>query len=266
MSPSAGAAGGKAWKRRGANAVNAGVKARGFAAALKRQSSLIRAGLAMGGISTLPDLLDFFIGLVSEELGVERVSLMLLDDRKGQMRIYASRGLDAEVVDKVRLNVGEGIAGWVAKEGKPVLVKDVQTDPRVNRSLSSTHATSFISAPMVISIPILLQEKVLGVINVTNRRSGLSFDEEDMAYLYGLAGQAAMAIERTKQLEELQEAYESLKAAQKTLVDSERLRALGQLAAGVAHDFNNLLHGILGRTQLLALKLGDKEMDFPSLR
>ena len=242
------------------------IRNRELSAALKRQNSLIRAGLAMGGISTLPDLLDFFIGLVSEELGVERVSLMLLDDRKGQMRIYASRGLDAEVVDKVRLNVGEGIAGWVAKEGKPVLVKDVLTDPRVNRSLGSTHATSFISAPMVVCIPILLQEKVLGVINVTNRRSGLSFDEEDMAYLYGLAGQAAMAIERTKQLEELQEAYESLKAAQKTLVDSERLRALGQLAAGVAHDFNNLLHGILGRTQLLALKLGDKEMDFPSLR
>jgi signal transduction histidine kinase len=41
---------------------------------------------------------------------------------------------------------------------------------------------------------------------------------------------------------------------------------IGQLAAGVAHDFNNLLHGILGRTQLLGLKLGDKEMDLPSLR
>src|SRR3990172_6333439 len=239
------------------------IRNRELSAALKRQNSLIRAGLAMGGISTLPDLLDFFIGLVSEELGVERVSLMLLDDRKGQMRIFASRGLDAEVVGKVRLNVGEGIAGWVAKEGKPVLVKDVLTDPRVNRSLISTHATSFISAPMVISIPILLQEEVLGVINVTNRRSGLPFEEEDMAYLYGLAGQAAMAIERTKQLDELQEAYESLKTAQKDLVDSERVRALGQLAAGIAHDFNNLLHGILGRTQLLGLKLGNKELDLP---
>jgi len=133
------------------------IRNRELSAALKRQNSLIRAGLAMGGISTLPDLLDFFIGLVSEELGVERVSLMLLDDRKGQMRIFASRGLDAEVVGKVRPNVGEGITGWVAKEGKPALVKDVQTDPRVDRSLGSTHATSFISAPMVGSIPILLQ-------------------------------------------------------------------------------------------------------------
>ena len=133
------------------------IRNRELSSARKRQNSLIRAGLAMGGIKTLPDLLDFFIGLVSEELGVERVSLMLLDDRKGQMRIFASRGLDAEVVGKVRPNVGEGITGWVAKEGKPALVKDVQTDPRVDRSLGSTHATSFISAPMVGSIPILLQ-------------------------------------------------------------------------------------------------------------
>ncbi|MGZ8459254.1 MAG: response regulator [Candidatus Deferrimicrobiaceae bacterium] len=237
-----------------------------LSAALRRQNSLIRAGLAMGGISILSELLDFFVGLVSEELGVERVSLMLLDEKKGEIRIVASRGLDAEVVGKVRLKVGEGIAGWVAREGKPVLVKDVQTDPRVSRSLGSTHSKSFISAPMVFSIPILLQQKVLGVINVTDRRSGLPFEEEDMAYLYGLAGQAAMAIERTKQLDELQEAYESLKAAQKDLVDSERVRALGQLAAGIAHDFNNLLHGILGRTQLLGLKLGNKELDLPYIR
>ena len=239
---------------------------RELSAALRRQNSLIRVGLAMGGISNLPELLDFFVGLVSEELGVERVSLMLLDEKKGEIRIVAARGLDAEVVGKVRLKVGEGIAGWVAKEGKPVLVKDVLTDPRVSRSLDSTHSKSFISAPMVFSIPILLQEKVLGVINVTDRRSGLPFEEEDMAFLYGLAGQAAMAIERTKQLDELQEAYESLKAAQKDLVDSERVRALGQLAAGIAHDFNNLLHGILGRAQLLALKLGNKEWDLPYIR
>ena len=239
---------------------------RELSAALRRQHSLIRAGLAMGGISNLSELLDFFVGLVSEELGVERVSLMLLDEKKGEIRIVAARGLDAEVVGKVRLKVGEGIAGWVAKEGKPVLVKDVMTDPRVSRSLDSTHSKSFISAPMVFSIPILLQEKVLGVINVTDRRSGLPFEEEDMAFLYGLAGQAAMAIERTKQLDELQEAYESLKAAQKDLVDSERVRALGQLAAGIAHDFNNLLHGILGRTQLLGLKLGNKELDLPYIR
>jgi len=112
-------------------------------------------------------------------------------------------------------------------------------------SLHSTIATSFISAPIVLSIPILLQEKVLGVINVTNRRSGQSFDEEDMAFLYSLAGLAAVAIERTVQYEELQEAHESLKAAQKSLVDAERMSCweTGALIIGVGESWGVLVRG-----------------------
>ncbi len=234
---------------------------RGLSAAVKRQKSLIDAGRAMGGIGVLPELLDFFVGVVADELEVDRVSLMLVDEDTQEMWIVASRGLDEKVQKEVRRKIGDGIAGWVAREGKPVLVKDVVSDPRIKTSLQSTPATSFISAPIVLSIPIQLREKVLGVINVTDRRSGISFDEEDMAFLYGLAGQAAVAIEKTRQYEELEGAYESLKATQNSLVESERLNALGQMAAGVAHDFNNLLAGILGRAQLLQLKMKEKGAD-----
>jgi signal transduction histidine kinase len=137
------------------------------------------------------------------------------------------------------------------REGKPILVKDVESDPRVRANLESTSAGSFISAPIVLSIPILIREKVLGVINVTNRRSGASFEEEDMAFLFSLSGQAAVAIERARQFEDLEDAYRTLKDAQKQLVESERLQAIGQIAAGVAHDFNNLLTGVLGQAELL---------------
>ena len=235
----------------------------GLRAALRKQKSLMDAGRAMGGIPALKDLLDFFVGVVAEELDVERVSLMLVNEKTQEMWIEAARGLDEIVRKNVRLKVGEGIAGWVAREGKPILVKDVLTDPRVEKFLHSTDSTSFISAPIVFSVPIMLQEKVLGVINVTNRRSGSTFDEEDMEFLYSLAGQAAVAIERTRQYGELQEAYESLQAAQKSLIDSERLNALGQMAAGVAHDFNNLLTGILGRVELLDAKLATGAADLP---
>ena len=242
------------------------INRRELSAAVKRPKALIDAGRAMGAICVLSDLLDFFVGVVAEELEVDRISLMLLDEKTQEMWIVAARGLDEKVKEKVRMAVGTGIAGWVAKEGKPVLVKDVVTDPRVKTSLHSTDATSFISAPIVLSIPILLQERVLGVINVTNRRSGKSFDEEDMAFLYSLAGQAAVAIERTIQYEELQEAHESLKAAQKNLLEAERVNALGLMAAGVAHDFNNLLTGMLGRVELLQKKVDTQGADLPFIR
>jgi signal transduction histidine kinase/ActR/RegA family two-component response regulator len=191
---------------------------------------------------------------------------MMFDETGQEMSIVAHRGLEEQAVRKIRVKSGEGIAGWVAREGKPILVKDVPTDPRVPSPLLSAASDSFISAPIVFSIPILLQEKVMGVINVTNRESGAPFEEEDLSFLYALAGQAAVAIERARQFEELQQAFASLKDAQKTIVDTARLKALGQMAAGIAHDFNNLLNGILGFSQLLERKLTSPNPDLPALR
>ena len=234
--------------------------------ALRRQKALISAGRAMGGILELGKLLDFFVGVVTEELDVDRASVMLLDPKDGEMWVAASRGLSEEVIRSARLKVGEGIAGWVAREGKPVLVKDIKAEPKADGWSNPSLSNSFMSAPIVLSIPILLQEKILGVINVTNRRSGAPFDEEDLEFLFSLAGQAAASIERSKHHEDLKVAYESLRSAQERLVDSERLKAVGQLAAGVAHDFNNLLTGILGSAQLLNAGLGSPDVDISSLR
>ena len=232
-----------------------------LAFALKRQKSLIDAGRAMSGILAISDLLDYFVGCVADELDVERASLMLLDETTDEMRIVAHRGLSDDVTREARLKVGDGVAGCVAREGKPILVIDVESDPRVGKGLESTSASSFISAPIVLSIPILIREKVLGVINATNRRSGAPFDEEDMAFLFSLAGQAAVAIERARQFEELQGAYKNLQDAQRWLVESERLKAIGQIAGGVAHEFNNLLAGVLGQAEMLRMHMSETPPD-----
>jgi signal transduction histidine kinase/DNA-binding response OmpR family regulator len=234
--------------------------------AVKRQTSLIEAGRAMSGIHTVDEVLDFFIEIVAKELGAERASLMLIDESKSEMRIVASRGISKEVIEEVRVSLGEGISGWVAQSGKPILVKDVRTDPRIRDKIKPHLSDSFISAPITLSIPIIFQEKVLGVINVTNKRSGEPFDDDDMAYLFGLAGQAAVSIKRGRQFEDLQAAYDSLKETQEQLVSAERLKALGQMAAGVAHDFNNVLNGVMGRAQLLLLELAKPESDMDYLR
>jgi len=231
--------------------------------AVKRLTALIEAGRAMSGIYDTAELLDFFIGLVATELGVERASVMLLDEEKQEMYIAASRGVSEEIIRDVRVKLGEGIAGRVALEGEPLLVEDIKKEKRIKGEFNPALSDSFISLPIVLSIPIRLKKKVLGVINVTNKRSGGTFDESDMGFLFGLAGQAAVAIEGARHFDELQASYESLKATQDHLVASERLKALGEMAAGVAHDFNNLLSGILVQTQLLAgqVSLGtiDKE-------
>jgi signal transduction histidine kinase/DNA-binding response OmpR family regulator len=224
-------------------------------AAMKRQKSLVDAGRAMSGILDIHELLDFFVGQVVKELDSDRASLMAVDAETGELKIVASRGISEDLVKKARVRVGEGVAGWVARTGKPILVKDAHNDPRAQYRESNDLASSFISSPIVLSIPILLEEKVLGVINVTNRRDGGSYDRDDMAFLYGLAGQAAVSMERARHFQELQKALESLRAAQESVVAVERLKALGQMAAGVAHDFNNILNAILGKVDLMLAHL-----------
>jgi signal transduction histidine kinase len=183
----------------------------------------------MGDFRSLPELLNFFINLAADQLDVERASIMLLDEDAGNLTIVASRGLDFDTNDAC-VRLGEGISGCVAKTGEPMVVTD--------------------AAPIALSVPIKSGKKVLGVINATNKRSNAPFDDHDMSYLSSLCGQVAVAIERTRHFEELQRAYDTLKSTQAQLVATERLKALGQMAAGVAHDLNNALAVILGTAQM----------------
>lgn len=234
-------------------------------AAVKRRDALNEAGNALSGIHDLQPLLEHFLRLVTEELEVERASLMLLDDQSQELTIACARGLPEEVVSHTRVKIGDGIAGTVAKTGEPLLVGNASQDPRFVGEPRSDLSTSFLSAPIAFSIPIKAREKVLGVINLTDRRSGTAFDEEDAKYVRTLAGQAAIAIERAKYITALEKTIESLESTQEQLVMSERLKALGEMAAGVAHDFNNTLNGILLRSQSLLLKLKGDDPDLVRL-
>ena len=231
---------------------------------VERLSSLIDAGRAMSSIHAINELLDYFIDQVSQNLQVGRVSLMLLDDKR-ELYIAASKGIAENVVRTTRVKVGEGIAGHVAKTGKSLLIKNVQPG-LMGGDLRPGLSDSFISAPLVLGIPLKFHDHIVGVLNVTNKHSGEAFNENDLAFLSGLAGQAAVAIEAARSFDELRKTCESLRSAQNQLIASERLNALAQMAAGVAHDFNNILAGVLGKVELLKLELDARSCDAASIR
>jgi DNA-binding NtrC family response regulator/nitrogen-specific signal transduction histidine kinase len=236
-----------------------------LSAAVKRLDSLYAAGLAMSRLYSLEELLDSFLGLVVQELDVDRASVMLLGE-DGQLRIAAARGIHERIVRTTQVSVGQGIAGWVVKTGQPILVKDVGAESGFITAPNPDLTDSFISVPIVLSVPIKSSGAVLGAINVTNRRSGAPFDEDDVAYLNGLAAQVAVAIERARHLESLESAIVSLQATQEQLVASERLKIVGELAAGVAHEINNTLNGILGRAQMLLTSIDRRAFEEPVFR
>jgi signal transduction histidine kinase/ActR/RegA family two-component response regulator len=95
---------------------------------------------------------------------------------------------------------------------------------------------------------------VIGVLDIeSNKLNG--FDDEDLKLLFSFTSQVSIFIENAQLFSDLKKTLQELKQAQDQIIQTEKLKALGEMASGVAHDFNNVLAVILGNTQLINLQL-----------
>ena len=128
--------------------------------------------------------------IVSEAVRLMRAtsgSVVLVNPTTGFLEIQASIDLPATAAD-LKLRVGEGITGWVARNGKPARVDDVAQDPRyvmLRRSIRSE-----------LAVPLEVNGEVRGVLNVDSNRKG-AFSDDDLELLEALARQAATVIHNT---------------------------------------------------------------------
>jgi GAF domain-containing protein len=111
----------------------------------------------------------------SEHFGVERCSLMVLDDSRETLRIRAQRGIKPELVSQVRVRIGQGIAGWVAHNRKPLFV-------RVKRDAGNLQHTNqdVYNSDSFICVPLVHNDRLVGVLNLSNKTGGEPFDELDL--------------------------------------------------------------------------------------
>ena len=207
--------------------------------------------------STLePDrVLSMVLERVEELLDAEASTLMTLDAARNELVFQIPRGSQAQALQGYRLPVGQGIAGWVAQNQKPLRVDDTTNDPRFAQTVDKQ---SGFQTRSLLAVPMMLQDRVTGVLEVINKRHG-HFNDDDERLLSAVAFWTAIAMENARLYHDLELSMEQLKKAQEQLLRSERLRALGEMAGGVAHDFNNLLTVILAESQLLAYKSEDAQ-------
>lgn len=140
----------------------------------------------------LQRLLDRTLEHLHSEIG----SIFLLETN-GQLRLTAFQGLPADVVRETTVAIGTGVTGHVAQSGVSLLVRDVELDPRFRRRNHERYYTR-----TLISAPLLLQDRVRGVINVNNKRSREPFRPEDLRLLEAIAGHAAVALGNAHRYEE----------------------------------------------------------------
>ncbi|MDY7033939.1 MAG: GAF domain-containing protein [Thermodesulfobacteriota bacterium] len=130
-------------------------------------------------------------------------SLMLIDRDSGVLNIEVARGFPPRVVKDTKLKIGEGVTGWVAKEGKAILVPDVAKDGKyvnIDKDIRSE-----------LAVPLILEDEVIGVLNVDSRRIS-AFTHEDMELLSTLASQSAKIIQNSKLYHALKQKVEELSA------------------------------------------------------
>ncbi len=143
--------------------------------------------------------------------------------------------------------MGEGVAGWVASSGEPMIVPDTQIDKRFSFKVDSI--TGF-KTKSIIALPIKNRGRLIGVLEALNKRGGRPFGHEDLEALTIVVNQIGIAMVNAKLYERLQEKFSltqaELKMTQEQLLRSERLAASGQLSQGVAHEVRNPIMSIGG--------------------
>src|SRR5574337_906744 len=117
------------------------------------------------------------IDFIADVLEVEIVSLMLVTEPEGVLRIAHAKGLEQEVQREAVRAVGEGISGRVAKTGEPLLIRDLSQDPVHGKGdLHPRYRTN-----SLMCVPLKVNGKTIGVLNANNKVTGKSFDENDLA-------------------------------------------------------------------------------------
>jgi transcriptional regulator with GAF, ATPase, and Fis domain len=110
-----------------------------------------------------------------EHFGVERCSLMLLDDARETLTIAAQRGIDPDVAARVKVRTGQGIAGWVAHNRKPLYVR-VKSDAK---DVAHTGQDTY-NSDSFICVPLIYNNRLCGVMNLSNKKNGEPFEDYDL--------------------------------------------------------------------------------------
>lgn len=213
----------------------------------KRLSALVELSTAIYSTLNYQVVLQKVIDLATSFVSASYATIYLLSQDGTKLKTLLTNA------DSMRdsmmgsdLIVGRGAEGRAAAQGEGVIVNGISDEG----GEESRHGSR-------IAVPLIFSGNTIGVLCVHRDTGGL-FNLEDLQFISIFARQAADVIENARMFRDLQQAYNKLSRTQEQMLETEKMRALGEMACGVAHDFNNRLGAILGRSQLLQRRVSDE--------
>src|SRR5436853_7103774 len=149
----------------------------------------------------LDSVLQTIMEKISEYFRPDTWSLPMVDENKDELYFAIAVGPASDTLKNLRLKVGEGIAGWVAKHGESLIVPDVYTDPRFAKRIDEM--TKWQTKSMI-CVPLKSKNRVLAVTQLINSPLE-SFGDSEMFFLHALCDYAAIAIDNARAVEKIQE-------------------------------------------------------------
>jgi len=205
-------------------------------AALER---ILRISQILTSTLQLEPLLQTIIQAATELTDTQAGSIMLVDKNTGELRFEAASGSKREEVKRVTVPLEGSIAGWIVREGKPLMIPDVRQDPRFYTRVDET--TDF-ETRSILGVPLQVKGEVIGVLEALNKTGDGIFTQADVHTLSTLAAHAAIAIENARLVTEIQKAYEEL---------SELDRLKSEFVAIASHELQTPLTVVLGYASFL---------------
>src|SRR5262245_39302309 len=197
----------------------------------------VAAGV-LGADAAYASLLRSIVEVARAIFGAQRSSIFLLDESSGELVFEAIAGEAEQGLVGTRIPADTGIAGWTLVTRQPLVIEDLAQDPRHSRDVAEQ--TGYVPKG-IMSVPLLVEERALGVLQVLDRpqRPGFSLQEMDLLGLF--ANQAAIALDLLQRSRRAQAALDRgegdvavvarLAAALDDLVEEDRDKALRLLGA-----------------------------------
>ncbi len=134
--------------------------------------------------------------------GGEASSLLLLDKESKKLFFEIALGSKGPEVKKFSLNMGEGIAGWVAEHNTSLLVEDVDKDPRFFSDISKKVRFPTTS---ILAVPMRIKDQCVGVIELINKKNGEAFTQEDLEWIEIFSTQAAITLQNARNFQKVRD-------------------------------------------------------------
>lgn len=170
------------------------------------QAALMRAFSAVSSNQPTEVVLEILLTVIAELLEAEAASLLLTDEDTGRLYFAAATGQRKDPLKKVLLNEGEGIAGWVAKNGRVLNIPDVARDPRFS---DQADKSSDFQTRSILAVPLFSESQLIGVAEAVNKKHDGKFSDEDAQTLIAMSMYGAMVIRKSQIYWDMNELFTS---------------------------------------------------------